>query len=328
MADLEPTVRVETWPLAKPFIISRGTQTNIAVIVVEILDGHHRGRGECCPVEYFGQTVAGEQAAVLKILSQLRRVSDWDALHDQVPAGPARNAVDCAIWDLRAKRSGVGIGALFGLDPLKPVETVFTISLESPEAMAASALAATGHDILKLKFGAPGDVERIRAIRQAVPDKRLVVDVNEAWSRADLDAFLPAMAEAGVLMVEQPLKAGRDAELDGMARPIPLGADESCRTTADLDRVVGRYDVVNIKLDKTGGLTEAMRLSTAAREQGLDTMVGCMLGTSLAMAPAMLVAQTCRFVDLDAPLLIGADRAPSLGYLDGFVHPPIPALWG
>lgn len=328
MAELEPTVRVETWPLAQPFIISRGAITTVAVVVVELLDGHLRGRGECCPVEHFGESVAGVQAAILEILGQLRTVADWDQLHDRVPAGAARNAVDCAIWDLRAKRAGVGISALLDLAPLRPVETVFTISLQSPEAMALAAAAATGHDILKLKLGAPGDIDRVRAIRKAVPDKRLVVDVNEAWSRADLDVCLPVMAEAGVLMVEQPLKAGEDAALDGVSRAIPLGADESCHTTADLDRVLGRYDVINIKLDKTGGLTEALRLSAAARQHGLDTMVGCMLGTSLAMAPAMVIAQTCRFVDLDAPLLIGADRAPSLSYKDGLVHPPSPALWG
>lgn len=318
----------ESWALRTPFVISRETFADVTVVVVELEGKGQLGRGECCPVQHYGETAHAVQRAIEVMLEALRAGEQWSEIHDKFPAGAARNAVDCAVWDLRAKQRGMPVWALLELPPPQKVETVFTISLADAEKMAQAARAAQAHDILKLKLGAPGDPARVRAIRAAVPGKRLIADVNEGWSADELSANLQAMAEAGVLMVEQPLRASNDAALATAARPVPIGADESCHVSADIERLIGRYDVVNIKLDKTGGLTEALRLLHRAQGAGLDTMVGCNLGTSLAMAPAVLIAQSCKFVDLDAPLLIGRDRAAALEYSNGSVHPPTPALWG
>ncbi len=321
----------ETWPLAKPFVISRARADTTDVLVVEVDDGLWKGRGEACPIRRFGQSMEKALAEAEAMLSALRGGADWSKLHDLSSPGAARNAVDCAIWDLRAKRACKPIWELLDLPQWQPVETVFTISVAAPEAMAEAARDAGRYPILKIKLGGSDDDVRIRAIRDAVPDKRLIVDVNEGWTFAELERCLPAMIDARVELIEQPLPAGRDQELAQLpraARALPIGADESCHTAADIDRLAVLYDVVNIKLDKAGGLTEALRMVDHARVAGLDVMVGCMLGTSLAMAPAMILAQSSRFADLDAPLLIGTDRAPAMVYRDGIVFPPSPEVWG
>ena len=322
------TVVQEQWPLAKPFIISRGAIHDVTVVLVELGDGDVKGRGESCPVPHFGESLEQVVRDIEALLANLAEASDPAALIAAAPAGAARNAVDCAFWDLRAKRAGKPIAELLGIPPLEAVETVMTVSLDAPDIMAAAARAATAHPILKLKLGAAGDGDRLRAVRAAVPEKRLIVDVNEGWSFDELREYMPLLAELGIEMVEQPLRAGEDDPIAELAHLIPVGADESCHTSRDLDRVAALYDVINIKLDKTGGLTEALALSNGARARGLDVMVGCMLGTSLAMAPATVIAQSCRFVDLDAPLLIGNDRVPSLTYADGKVSAPQSMLWG
>lgn len=322
---------LETWPLARSFVISRARADTTEVLVVEIDDGERKGRGEACPIRRYGQSAARTVAEAEAMLAALREGAAWSDVHDRSSPGAARNAVDCAVWDLRAKRAGQPIWQLLDLPQWKPVETVLTISVAAPESMAAAARDAGPYPTLKIKLGGSDDDRRIRAIRDAVPDKRLIVDVNEGWSFDELERCLPAMTEAGVELIEQPLPAGRDhvlATLPRASRAVPIGADESCHGTDDIDRLARLYDVVNIKLDKTGGLTEALRLLERARSAGLDVMVGCMLGTSLAMAPAMLLAQQSRFVDLDAPLLIGSDRTPSMVYEGARLFPPSPQVWG
>jgi len=321
-------VRQERWLHTRPFRIARGVATHADVVVVTLSDGGHRGWGEARPTARYGETTDSVIAQVGEILSAISRGIAWESLHDEVPAGAARNAVDCAAWDLQAKRSGVPVWKLIGVPEPTSIPTAYTIGLDSPEAMAAAAEASGAHSILKLKLGGQEDVARVRAVRAAVPRKRLIVDVNEAWSFEQLQDSLPALLEAGVAMIEQPLAAGKDDALMKLPRLIPLCADETCHTSADLDRVRPCYDVINIKLDKTGGLTEAVRLARLARSRGLDVMAGCMPGTSLAIAPATLLAPFCRFVDLDAPLLMSGDRESALDYADGCVHPPARALWG
>lgn len=322
-------VRVENWRLHKPFVIARGAEQDIALVVVELADGAFAGRGECCPVAHYGETVDGVVATIKALLARLNAGEGWAAIHDDAPAGAARNAVDCAVWDLAAKRSGRPIHDLLGRAAPRPVETVLTIGLAAPDAMAAEAKAAPGHGIFKLKLGGDGlDVARVQAVRRAAPGKRLIADANESWTPARLAADLSAMADAGLAMLEQPLPAGDDAAVGAVPHIVSLGADESCHVASDIARVAALYDVVNIKLDKSGGLTEALRLLDGAQAAGLRTMVGCMLGTSLAMAPALLIAADCAFVDLDAPLLIGRDRAPALRYRAGWIDPADRALWG
>lgn len=328
MTCLNLSVRKEEWPLRKAFTIARGTMTHGEVVVVELSDGKFQGRGEACPTEHYGETVEGVIKCIKDVAQRLEAGEDWNLIHDEVPAGAARNAIDCAVWDLRAKRSGLPVWDLLGMEAPTTVRTVLTISMDEPEVMARDAVATRDNTILKLKLGAPGDVDRVRAVVAAVPDKRLIVDVNEGWSDDDLVANLAVMAECGVEMVEQPLPAGQDALLAEINHPVPIGADESCHTSADLDHVARHYDVMNIKLDKTGGLTEALRLLKGGQERGLDIMIGCMLGTSLAMAPGVLVAQAAKYVDLDAPLLIGKDRMPSLNYHGEYIDPPVRGLWG
>jgi L-alanine-DL-glutamate epimerase-like enolase superfamily enzyme len=244
-----------------------------------------------------------------------------------MPAGAARNGIDCALWDLAAKRSSQPAHALGGLPPLRPLKTVYTISLGGPDAMAQAARQAA-RSLLKIKLGGAGDPERIRAIRQAVPDAELIVDANEGWSRQNLAENLTACADAGVAMVEQPLPAADDAALAEVLHPIPVCADESVHDRATLSRLKGKYEAVNIKLDKAGGLTEALALADEASRLGFTIMVGCMVSTSLAIAPATLVAQRARVVDLDGPLLLAADRPDGLRYEGSTLYPPSPALWG
>ena len=316
---------VETWPIAGAFVIARGAKREATVVVARIGDGTVTGRGECVPYARYGETVAGVRDAILGMRGALR---DRASLLQQMPAGAARNALDCALWDYEAKRSGTPAAQLAGLAALKPATTAYTISLDAAEAMAtASAAAARSMPLLKLKLGGTGDAARLRQVRAACPGVRLIADANEAWTPELLPSLMAVAAETGVELIEQPLPAGADAALAG-PRPVAVCADESLHDRAGLAALEGRYDAVNIKLDKAGGLTEALALAAAARARGLEIMVGCMVSTSLAMAPAILLAQDADWVDLDGPLLLGRDRTPALRYEGAVVHPPEPPLWG
>jgi L-Ala-D/L-Glu epimerase len=322
------SVRVESWPIAGSFSISRGAKTEAIVIVAELFDGRARGRGECVPYGRYDETVAGVKDAIAAMAAGIARGLDREALQQAMPAGAARNALDCAFWDLAAKRAGRPVHELMGLAPPKPLVTAYTISLATPDAMAAAAAHAAGRPLLKIKLGAPGDPDRIAAVRRAAPLAELIVDANEGWSPENLPENLAACAAAGVTLVEQPLPAGRDDALAQMSRPIPVCADESLHGSASLAALAGKYDAVNIKLDKTGGLTGALALAQDAERMGFALMVGCMVATSLAMAPALLVAQRARVVDLDGPLLLARDRPDGLRYDGSIVQPPSPKLWG
>jgi L-alanine-DL-glutamate epimerase-like enolase superfamily enzyme len=317
---------VETWPIAGAFVIARGAKREATVVVARVSDGTITGRGECVPYGRYGETVAGVRDAILGLRGTLR---DRAGLARQMPAGGARNALDCALWDYEAKRAGTSAAQLAGLAPLHPVTTAYTISLDTADAMAANAAAAAARTmpLLKLKLGGAGDAARLRQVRDACPQARLIADANEAWTPELLSSLMAIAAETGVELIEQPLPAGADAALAG-SRAVPVCADESLHDRAGLDALVGRYDAVNIKLDKAGGLTEALALAGAAEQRGLAVMVGCMVATSLAMAPAMLVAQRARVVDLDGPLLLAKDRPEGLRYDGGLVYPSEPALWG
>jgi L-alanine-DL-glutamate epimerase-like enolase superfamily enzyme len=322
----------ENWPIAGSFAISRGTKTEAVVVVAELGDGKARGRGECVPYARYGETVDSVLTQIKTMGPRLAAGLDRRALQDAMPAGAARNALDCAFWDLEAKRSGRPAHALAGLPVPHALTTAFTISLAPPDAMAAAAAKVAGHALLKVKLGGDsdngGDAARIAAVRAAAPGTMLTVDVNEGWDERNLDRHLAACAEAGVVLVEQPLPDGRDQALARIKRPLPLCADESAHDRASLSALVGKYDAINIKLDKTGGLTEALAMAEQARQLGFIVMAGCMVATSLAMAPAMLLAQAARYVDLDGPLLLAKDRAEGLRYEGSLVYPPAAALWG
>jgi L-alanine-DL-glutamate epimerase-like enolase superfamily enzyme len=280
------------------------------------------------PYARYGETVEGVVATIEACAGPIAQGLKRGELRSLLPAGAARNALDCAFWDLEAKRSGRRADELAGLPPLHAVTTAFTLSLGSPEAMAARAREACHYPLLKLKLGGDGDKERMRAVREAVPQARLIVDANEAWQPHDTESLLAAASAEGVELVEQPLPAGNDGVLAEIERPIPVCADESVHDSASLDALSARYDAVNIKLDKTGGLTEALLVAGRARGLGMRIMVGSMVATSLAIAPALLVAQGADWVDLDGPLLLARDRAPGLSYAGALVSPPPPALWG
>ena len=323
------TVSIDRFPIAGTFTISRGSRTETVVVTATLEEDGATGHGECVPYPRYGETVEGVAAAIEAMRPALERRLTREALQDAMPAGAARNAIDCALWDLDAKRSGVRAHVTAGVDRLRPVTTAYTISLGTPETMAEAAAKAADRPILKIKLGAPeGDIERIRAVRRAAPGTTLIADANEGWTEATLAAHFAACAEAGFALVEQPLPAKADGALAGIARPVPICADESVHDRPSLDRLVGLYDAVNVKLDKTGGLTEALALAEAAEARGLSLMIGCMVGTSLAMAPALVLAPRARFVDLDGPLLLAKDRDPGLAYEGSLVHPPAPALWG
>jgi L-alanine-DL-glutamate epimerase-like enolase superfamily enzyme len=322
------TVHTERWPIAGAFTIARGAKTEAAVVVAELADGTLRGRGECVPYARYGETVEGVAAALDAMRARVVEGLDRGALQHAMPPGAARNALDCAFWDLEAKRAGRPVHALAGLPPPEPRVTAYTISLGTPAVMAEAAAKAATRKLLKIKLGGDGDIERIAAVRAAAPASELIVDANEGWSPENLAANLAACAAAGVTLVEQPLPAGRDEALAVVARPIPVCADESVHDRASLAGLRGRYDAVNIKLDKTGGLTEALAMAREAERLGFVLMVGCMVATSLAMAPALLVAQGARVVDLDGALLLARDRPDGLRYEGSLVHPSIPALWG
>jgi L-alanine-DL-glutamate epimerase-like enolase superfamily enzyme len=322
------TVTIERWPIAGAFTISRGSKTEAEVVVAEIGDGLHRGRGECVPYPRYDETAQGVAARLSALAPQVASGLGRAELQGLLPAGAARNALDCALWDLDAKRAGRPVHEIAGLPPPRPRVTAFTISLDTPDAMGAAAAKAAGRPLLKVKLGRAGDPERIRAVRAAAPHAELIVDANEGWTPADLAENVAACAAAGVSLIEQPLPAGDDAALAGAGSPVPICADESVHDRASLARLVGKYQAVNLKLDKTGGLTEAIALAEAAERMGFALMVGCMISTSLALAPALLVAQCARVVDLDGALLLARDRPHGLRYDDTQVYPASPALWG
>lgn len=322
-------VTIDRFPIAGKFTIARGSRTEAVVVTATITEDGAVGRGECVPYPRYGETVEGVAAAIEALRPQIEAGLTREALQSAMPPGAARNAVDCALWDLDAKRSGIRAHVTAGVDRWPPVTTAYTISLDTPEAMAEAAAKASARPILKVKFGGPGgDLERIAAVRRAAPEATLIADANEGWTAENIADHLAACADAGYALVEQPLPAGQDEFLRGIARPVPILADESVHDRAGLDRLVGLYDVINIKLDKTGGLTEALALADAAEALGFSLMIGCMVGTSLAMAPALILAPRARFVDLDGPLLLARDREPGLTYEGSIVYPPQPALWG
>ena len=325
---LSLAVRSENWPIAGSFSISRGAKTEAQVVVAELSDGRHNGRGECVPYARYGESVKSVIEALGRIGDQLAFGLDRNALQHAMPAGAARNALDCAFWDLEAKRAGKAAHELAGLAAPRALTTAYTISLGTPETMAEAARAASSRKLLKIKLGGAGDPQRLVAVRKAAPASELIVDANEGWSAENLAENLAACAEAGVTLVEQPLPAGADAALAAIKRPIAVCADESVHDRASLAALVGRYDAVNIKLDKAGGLTEALAMAAEAERLGFAIMVGSMVATSLAMAPAMLLAQGARVVDLDGPLLLAKDRPNGLRYDASLVYPPTPALWG
>jgi len=326
------TVAVERFPIAGSFSISRGAKTEAVVVVARLTDGGFAGWGECVPYARYGESIENVMAAIDSMRDPLAKGLDRGGLQDAMPPGAARNALDCAFWDYEAKRSGRRAYDLAGLPVPKPLTTAFTISLADPQTMARAAADAAARPVLKIKLGGSaehgGDAARIAAVRQAAPHATLVVDANEGWREDDLAAHLNACAAAGVVLVEQPLPEGRDDVLARIAHPIPICADESAHDRASLAALKGKYDAVNIKLDKAGGLTEALAMADAATAAGLSIMAGCMVATSLAMAPAVLLAQRARFTDLDGPLLLARDRVPALRYEGSEVFPPEPDLWG
>ncbi|MGY3534333.1 N-acetyl-D-Glu racemase DgcA [Bradyrhizobium sp. USDA 4452] len=320
--------RIERWPIAGTFTISRGAKTEAVVVVAEVSQGGLIGRGECVPYPRYGETPEATLQAIQAMQEPLAHGTDRIALQARMPAGAARNALDCALADLEAKRAGRRIWNLLGRPAPEPRTTAYTISLGTSEAMAEAAAKAGHRALLKVKLGGDGDAARIAAVRRAAPATELIVDANEAWTEANLAANLAACADAGVTLIEQPLPAGKDEALARIKRPVAVCADESVHDRASLEGLRGRYDAVNIKLDKTGGLTEALAMADAARALGFEIMIGCMVATSLSMAPAMLIAQAARFVDLDGPLLLARDRDEGLRYEGSLVYPPDAALWG
>ena len=326
MSDL--IVRTETWPLAASFTISRGSRTEARVVVAEISHDGVIGRGECVPYAHYGESVEGVVASIEAMADPIADGLDRQALQDALAPGAARNALDCALWDFEAKGSGEPVWRLAGLAEPGPLITAYTLSLDTPEAMGEAAAANAARPLLKLKLGGEAVIERVAAVRAAAPESRIIVDANEAWTIELLTRVSPELARLGVEMIEQPLPARADGALDGVDRPVPLCADESCHHTATLAGLDQRYDIINIKLDKTGGLTEALALADAARAAGLGIMVGCMIGTSLAMAPATLVAAGAAFVDLDGPLLLARDHDPGIAFEGSVMSPPPAALWG
>ncbi|MCV3208505.1 dipeptide epimerase [Mesorhizobium sp. YC-39] len=322
------SVEAERFPIAGTFTISRGSKTEAEVIICTISQGSHVGRGECVPYRRYGETVDGVRAAIEAMREQIAGGITRSALLDAMPAGAARNAIDCALWGLEAKISGTSVAHAIGAVPLRALETAYTLSLGEPEAMAAQARANAMRPLLKVKIGGDNDIARIRAVTAAAPKSRIILDANEGWTDDNIVENLAFAAEQGIALIEQPLPAGHDGILGYIAHPVPICADESVHEAKDLASLAGLYDAINIKLDKAGGLTAALVLRDRARELGFGVMVGCMVGTSLAMAPAVLLAQDADFVDLDGPLLLARDREPGLVYEGSLVLPPDPTLWG
>jgi len=322
--SVEISLTRDVFRLAQVFTISRGSRSEAQVLTVHLSDGGVNGWGECVPYARYGETLDSVAAQI----EGLPDTFDRAKFQELLPAGAARNAVDCALWDLEAKRAGKRVWELAGLPEPKPEITAYTLSLDTPDAMREQAAKHAHRPILKIKLGTPDDMERVEAVRAGAPKSRIIVDANEGWS-ADVYAELaPHLVRLGVSLVEQPLPAGDDEALRGIDRPLPVCADESCHDRESLPGLKGKYDVVNIKLDKTGGLTEALALRNAAKAEGYKVMVGCMVGSSLAMAPAVLVAQGALVTDLDGPLLLAEDRDEGLTFDEAGVHPPKAALWG
>lgn len=322
------SVVVETFPIAGRFVIARGAKTEANVVVATVSDGTHTGRGECVPYARYGESVDGVVESIRAVTKEIEAGADRTALQALLPPGAARNAVDCALWDYEAKRSGLPAYRLAGLDRLSPATTAFTLSVGSPDEMGHAARAAADRPILKIKLAGDGDHERLAAVREGAPESQLIIDANEAWRDATVEENIALCSKYRVSLIEQPLPVGQDACLAAIRRTVPICADESVHTGGDLAALTDRYDAVNIKLDKAGGLTAALAMADEAHRLGLGIMVGCMVGTSLAMAPALLLAGRARFVDLDGPLLLARDRAPGLRYDGSVVSPPDPALWG
>lgn len=317
------TVQPETFQLAQVFTISRGSRSQAEVLTVRIEKDGVIGWGECVPYARYGESLAS-------VTAQIEALGDisYGELAEALPAGAARNALDCAFWDLQAKTSGVPVAQRIGLQKLQPQITAYTLSLDSPEAMESQAKLNAHRPLLKIKLGTPDDMPRLEAVRRGAPRARIIVDANEGWSAEVYSDLAPHLLRLGVELVEQPLPASEDDALLGLARPLPICADESCHDRSSLPHMRGKYDYANIKLDKTGGLTEALALRDAASEAGFGLMVGCMVGSSLAMAPAVLLAQAAQFTDLDGPLLLAEDRDHALKFDADGVHPPVAALWG
>ena len=314
----------ESFALAEVFTISRGAKTEARVLTVRISDGNATGRGECVPYGRYGETLASVAAEIAGLPDDFSRTD----LQGLLPAGAARNAVDCALWDLAAKQAGKRVWDMAGLARPRPVITAFTLSLDTPERMRDAAARHAHRPLLKIKLGTSDDMARLAAVRAGAPRTRIIIDANEGWSAEIYAELVPHLLRMGVALVEQPLPAGADEMLAEMARPVPVCADESCHDRASLAGLAGKYDMVNVKLDKAGGLTEALALRDLAMAQGYGVMVGCMVGSSLAMAPAVLLAQGAGIVDLDGPLLLAEDRDHPLAYDAAGVHPPEAALWG
>ena len=325
---LKLTIAEERWPIAGSFTISRGSKTEAHVVTVTLEDGSHRGHGECVPYPRYEETVPQVMAALEAARASIESGISRAGIAALIAPHAARNALDCAIWDIEAKKARKPVWQLAGLPEPKPVVTAYTLSLDTPEAMGDAAAKAAHRPLLKLKLGRDGDRERLRLIRRNAPLSRLIVDANEGWAPDTLASMLAACADAGVELVEQPLPAGNDEALRGMARAVAVCADESAHGLDTLDELIGKYDAINIKLDKTGGLTPAIALARAARTRELKVMVGCMLASSLAMAPAMLLTPLADVVDLDGPLLLKQDRHPSIRYDGSVMQPPEAALWG
>ncbi len=330
------SIRSESFPLAQTFTISRGAKTTADVVVVELSRDGCVGRGECVPYPRYNESVAGTIDALESLRPQVEAGLDGStelaevraALQRALPSGAARNALDCALWDLEAKISDRPAYELAGLATPHPISTAYTLSLDDPETMGQAAAQHADRPLLKIKLAGHDDLDRVAAIRANAPDSTLIVDANEGWSADQVEPLSAALARLGVALIEQPLPADQDALLAEFEHSVPFCADESCHTAADLAELAARYECVNLKLDKTGGFSEGLRLAAEARACGLDLMVGCMIATSLAMAPAVLLAQQARFVDLDGPLLLQKDRERGLRYEGSLLHPPHPQLWG
>ena len=319
--------REEVWPLREPFRISRGSRTEAQIVLVAVGDDEHVGRGEGVPIKRYGQSAESVFAQIESIKAE--KNLDRQRLQQLLPAGAARNALDCALWDLEAKTSGKRVWELANVPIVPEVETSFTISLDTPEKMAAAAAVAAELPILKLKLqGDDLDLARVKGVRESAPAARLLLDANESWSPEHYRKIVPELHELGVELIEQPFPANADEVLETLDHPIPVCADESCHTTADLRRLTNRYDMINVKLDKTGGLTEALRLCDRARDSGFKLLIGCMVCTSLGIAPARLLASNADLVDLDGPLLLGRDREHGLAYTNGRLALPFAQLWG
>ncbi|MCR8549313.1 dipeptide epimerase [Salipiger sp. P9] len=314
----------DTFRLAQVFTISRGSRTEAKVLTVKVTRDGVTGWGECVPYARYDETLESVEAEIASLPADVTR----EALQGLLPPGAARNAVDCALWDWEAKRAGKPVWALAGLPEPGPEITAYTLSLGTPESMREQAEKNAFRPLLKVKLGTPDDMPRLEAVRAGAPLSKIIVDANEGWTAEVYAELAPHLVRLGVAMVEQPLPAGEDAALIGMDRPVPVCADESCHDRASLPGLKGKYDIVNIKLDKTGGLTEALLLLEAAKAEGYGIFVGCMVGSSLAMAPAVLLAQGAAFTDLDGPLLLAEDRPTPLRYDAAGVHPAAPALWG